>query len=139
MTDLERLEIVRRFQGGASCRAIARALRCDRKTVASVIHAYQQTRETPSSALPRGRARRSQLDAYGDVIAALLERYPDITAVRLQEELQAKGFTGGYTIIKDRLRLRPQPTRAPVVRFETGPGVHYGETGVMLRSARDPA
>jgi transposase len=124
MTELERLEIVRRVQGGASFRAIARALRIDRKTVASVMRAYQQRRETPSSALPRGRRRRSQLDAYTDVIAALLERYPDITAVRLQEELRGKGFTGGYTIIKDWLRrVRPQPTRAPVVRFETGPGV----------------
>lgn len=124
MTDLERLEIVRRVQGGASFRAVARALRIDRKTVASVMHAYHQTRETPSSALPRGRPRRSQLDAYADVIAGLLDRYPDITAVRLQEELRAKGFTGGYTIIKDRLRrVRPQPTRPPVVRFETGPGV----------------
>jgi transposase len=124
MRDIDRLEIVRRVQGGASLRAIARALGVDRKTVASVMHAYQQTRETPSSALPRGRTRRSQLDAYADVIAALLERYPDITAVRLHEELRAKGFSGGYTIIKDRLRrVRPQPTRAPVVRFETGPGV----------------
>src|SRR5262245_14751604 len=124
MREIDRLEIVRRFQGGASFRTIARALGVDRKTAASVIHTYQQTRETPSSALPRGRARRSQLDAYADVIAALLDRYPDITAVRLQEELRAKGFTGGYTIIKDRLRrVRPQPTRAPVVRFETGLGV----------------
>jgi transposase len=124
MTEIERLEIVRRFHAGASFRAIARALGIDRKTVASVIHAYQHHRETPSSALPRVRARRSLLDAYDAVVAALLDRYPDITAVRLQEELRAKGFTGGYTIVKDRLRrLRPHPTRAPVVRFETGPGV----------------
>ena len=80
MTELERLEIVRRFQGGASFRAIARTLKIDRKTVASVMHAYQQTRETPSSALPRGRARRSQLDAYGEVIAALLDRQPTMRA-----------------------------------------------------------
>jgi transposase len=124
MTELERLEIVRRFHAGASFRAIARALRVDRKTVAHVIHTYEQQRETPSLALPRPRLRRSQLDAYTDHITALLERYPDITAVRLDEELRAKGFTGGHTIVKDRLRaVRPQPTRAPVVRFETGPGV----------------
>ncbi len=124
MTEIERLEIVRRYHQGASFRAIARALRVDRKTVANVIHTYAQNRETPSSALPRPRGRCSQLDAYADEIAALLERYPDITAVRLDEELRAKGFTGGHTIVKDRLRqVRPRPTRAPVVRFETGPGV----------------
>ncbi len=124
MTELERLEIVRRVHAGASFRAIARALRVDRKTVAHVIHTYEQQREMPSSALPRPRPRRSQLDAYADHIAALIERYPDITAVRLDEELRAKGFTGGYTIVKERLRrLRPHATRAPVIRFETGPGV----------------
>jgi transposase len=124
MTELERLEIVRRFQGGASFRAIARAVHLDRKTVAAIIHTYERERVTPHSALPRPRVRRSQLDAYTDHITALLERYPDITAVRLDEELRAQGFTGGHTIVKDRLRaLRPQPTREPVVRFETGMGV----------------
>jgi len=124
MRDVDRLDIVRRFQGGASFRAIARALQIDRKTVADVIHRFERTRETPHSALPIPRVRRSQLDAYAADIAALLERYPDITAVRLHEELQAKGFTGGHTIVKDRLRrLRPTPAQAPVQRFETGPGV----------------
>ncbi|HEX4629106.1 MAG TPA: IS21 family transposase, partial [Gemmatimonadales bacterium] len=124
MTDLERLEIVRRFQGGASFRAIARALHLDRKTVAAIVHTYERARGAPHSALPSPRVRRSQLDAYADHLAALLERYPDITAVRLDEELRAKGFTGGHTIVKNRLRaLRPQPTQAPVVRFETGPGI----------------
>src|SRR6516225_8051220 len=139
ITDLQRVEMLRRFHGGASFRAIARALRIDRKTVADVIHTYERTRETPHSALPRVRVRRSQLDAHADHIAAVLERYPDITAVRLDEELRAKGFTGGHTIVKDRLRaLRPQPTREPVVRFETGMGVHYGKTGVMLSKGSIP-
>ncbi len=124
MTELERLEILRLRHGGASFRAIARVLRIDRKTVADVVHTYARTRDAPQSALPRLRSRRSQLDAYADQMAALIERYPDITAVRLDEELRAKGFTGGHTIVKDRLRrLRPRATQAPVMRFETGPGV----------------
>ena len=40
MTEAERLEIVRRFHGGASFRTIARMLRIDRKTVAAVIRTY---------------------------------------------------------------------------------------------------
>jgi len=55
MTELERLEIIRRFQGGASFRAMARALRIDRKTVAAIVHTYKLERVTPHSALPRAR------------------------------------------------------------------------------------
>jgi transposase len=124
MNEPERLEIIRRYHGGASFRAIARAMGIDRKTVAVVIRAYERERREPHSALPRVRSRRSKLDAYADRITALLGRYPDITAVRLDEELRAAGYKGGHTIVKERLReLRPHPTEAPVIRFETGLGV----------------
>jgi transposase len=124
MNDEVRAEILRRFYGGASYRRIARAVDVDRKTVSRVVAAHQAQRSEPHSALEPPVARPSLLDPYRQQIEDLLGRYPDLTAVRLHEELVACGFKGGYTIVRERLRtLRPRPTAEPVVRFETAPGV----------------
>lgn len=120
----ERLQVISCFYRGASYRSIARELGINRKTVAAVIRAHQEQRANPHLALAASVQRASLLDPFSDKIKDLLERYPDITAVRLYEELQAAGFKGRYTIVKERLRgLRLRPTSKPVMRFETGPGV----------------
>lgn len=127
MTEALRNEIVRRRQGGESQRQIARAVGVSRRTVRRVLARVEEERRgpAPASHLPKPAARRpSLLDAYEDFIRQLLERYPNMTATRVCEELRGRGFTGHYTIVRQRVRaLRPQPRREPVIRFETGPGL----------------
>ena len=122
MNEEIRNEIVRRRQGGASIRRIARDLNLARDTVQSVIRRWEAGRSGQGATVPATR-RPSLVDPFHDTIQQLLERYPEITIQRVLEELRLKGFTGGRSIVRERvLELRPRLTREPVVRFETSPG-----------------
>ncbi len=137
MNEAQRNEIIRLHHGGAAQRRIAKVLGVSRKSVARVIEEHGEGREkgVTSPDFPRAKARRaSKLDGFEEMMKELLARYPDLTAVRLHEELRAKGFDGRYSIVRDRLReIRPRPLCEPVQRFETAPGLHYVEQEVMLR------
>ncbi|MCU0872991.1 MAG: IS21 family transposase [Pirellulaceae bacterium] len=117
-------EIVRQFRGGSSLRAIARRLGISRYQVARVLAAHEAGRAQGVSQLPQAKSRRSScLDDYQQTLEQLLQRYSDITAVRMHEELQKLGFPGSYGTVKRQLRrLRGCPPREFVQRFETGPG-----------------
>jgi transposase len=120
MTELTRNEIVRRFRAGASIRRIARELGLARNTVSQALSQVEARRTGAGST---SRRRPCLLDSYEPVVRELLARYPDLNAVRLLEELRQRGFTGGYTVVRQRLReLRPHAAPAPVIRFETAPG-----------------
>jgi transposase len=118
-----RNEIIRRWQGGTSMRRLARELGLARDTVQNVIRRWQAARAgqaTEAGVRPR---RPSLVDPYQETIRQLLARYPDITTTRIFEELRAQGFTGGRSIVRERVQqMRPEPQPLPVQRFETPPG-----------------
>jgi transposase len=123
MNEELRNDIVRRRQGGASLRRIAKDLGVARDTVQGVIRRWEAARAGQDAATPLRARRPSLVDPFTDTIRQLLARYPDITSTRVFEELRSCGFTGGMSIVRERLlELRPQPLREPVVRFETPPG-----------------
>lgn len=113
---------------GMSRRAIARATGVSRNTVKLLLAAHDTEREAEHSALdtPKPRAPRpTKLDAFHGRIAALLEKYPDITAQRVYEILRDEhDFAGGYTgvkrfVRKARPKPKPKPSRVTPVH---GPG-----------------
>jgi transposase len=117
-------KIVALFHGGASVRRIAMSLGVSRRTVHRALGQVEQARGGVPERTPRAAtARASKLDAYEPAIADLLARYPGISVRRIHEELRPLGYTGGYTVLSERVRrLRPCPIVAPVRRFETAPG-----------------
>jgi transposase len=65
----------------------------------------------------------TKLDRYKPIIEARLAAYPELSAVRLLEEIRAAGYTGGYSQLTAFVqRVRPTPPPEPVIRFETPAG-----------------
>lgn len=124
MNQQQRSEVLRRWHAGQSGRQIAYELHMSRKSVAKVIAEHQQQRATGATDLPEPReARGSLIDPYEAKLRDYLARYPNISVVRLLEELRRHGYSGGYTVLRQRVkRLRQQSPRPPIQRFETGPG-----------------
>ena len=121
MTEQQRNTILSRWREGASLRQLARELHLARRTVRRVVAGVEAQRAGASPPRPH---RTQLLDAHEAVMRELLARYPDLTGVRLFEELRQRGYTGSYSTVRLRLReLRPRTSPRPVVRFETGPGV----------------
>ena len=76
-----------------------------------------RARYTPRPPVP------TKLDPFKPLLGQRLEDFPELTAMRLFDEIRAAGYAGGYSQLRDYVRtLRPAPAPEPVVRFETPPG-----------------
>jgi transposase len=123
-------EVVRRRVRGESIHGINRALGVSRKTIRRILREMDARRSAGDNVLTEGlRSRRaprpSKLDRYAQDIEALVTQYPDIHATRLHEELVARGFDGGYTIVREylkRLRAQKKPPKDSSVLVVTSPG-----------------
>ena len=115
-------EVVHRSNRGESKRRISIQLGVSRWKVTEVLRQYRKNREVPKpneplspdassqvasfdvashqDAIPQSlgrpvQKRNSKLDKFEPQILQLMDRYPSITVIRLQEELQSAGYTGG--------------------------------------------
>jgi transposase len=103
-------------------RGIAAELGLSRGAVRRALARVQAQREGRTALAPKARQRGSIVDAFEPILKELLAKYPNLTVERALQELRARGYTGGYTVVRQRVRLlRPRSAPAPVPRFETGP------------------
>ena len=143
MTEEVRHEIVQRRQSGQSLRAIAEELGISRGAVARALARVQAQRDGRAAPSPRSRPRKSIIDPFEPILKELLAKYPNLTTERALQELQARGFTGKYTVVRQRMALlRPRAAAPPVPRFETGPGAQaqmdYGVYDLDFNRAYHP-
>lgn len=101
-----------------SGRGIARRLHCSRHTVAAAL----QLQQPPAGTRTR---RASRLDPYVDQIQDLLAKHPDLSAVRIHEEIARAGYVGGTCILRRYLR-QVRPARGRVYQE-----VHYQPAQAM--------
>lgn len=94
------------YANGLSLRAVARKLGLSRNTVRRIL-GRGPVRRTTSPA-----KRDSMLDPYLPAIRKLLDDTPEMKATAVLERLRPLGFSGGITIVRDRLR-RLRPRRDP--------------------------
>lgn len=116
------------LEQGMSKSALARKLGIDRRSIYRWIEADQLDRDLDGEAV-QYRARPSvarKIDPYRGIIEHRLEQFPKLSSVRLYEELQAAGYLGGYTQLKEYVRTIRPVVVEPVIRFETPPG-HQGQ------------
>jgi transposase len=122
--EIRRLSEIEKLSG----HTIARRLHCSRHTVAAALKLQQP----PASQTAR---RASVLDPYVDRIKELLAKYPDLSAVRIREEIARgpEGYTGSTHALRRYLR-KVRPARGRVyqeVHYEPAQAmqVDWGECG----------
>lgn len=117
---------------GIAVRAIAKRLHMARKTVRKILGMHRAPPK-PAATEPRG----SILDPYEPAIRAVLDDTPEMLAPAVLERLRPLGYTGGVTILRDRLRrLRPRGLREAFLTLDFAPGeamqVDWADFGFAL-------
>ena len=88
---------------GCPIRELMRRFHMGRNTVRRILRKHGRQRDEGHDVLRKKLKRLSKLDAFTEDIEKILDKYPGITGVRVHEKLTEAGYTGGITILRERL------------------------------------
>ncbi len=132
VSDERKAEVLRlRYVEGLSTRAIAKKLSMSRRTVRGLLGEKKPRARTAPA------PRESILAPYEAAIRAELARTPELRAPAMLERLRLAGYTGGISVLRDRMRaLRPRPHAEVFSTFTTRPAerleVDWADLGYIL-------
>ena len=132
LSDERKAEVLRlRYVDGLSVRAIARRLSMARRTVRRLLGTERRAPRPPAP------ARTSILAPFEELIRTELRNTPELRAPAMLERLRPLGYTGGVTVLRDRMRkLRPRPHIEVFSSFTTRPAerleVDWANLGYLL-------
>lgn len=111
------------LEQGLPKRAVAQQLGISRDTLYRWITSGELDRDVDSGP-PRYGPRApvlTKLEPFKPIIETRLKALPELSAIRLLEEIRAGGYAGGYTQLKEFVRTLRRREQEPVIRFETPP------------------
>lgn len=116
---LQMAEVLRlHLTEGKGIRAIAKAMKLTRKKVRKLL-GLANGKHKPKPAQPRT----SILAPYDEEIRKTLDDCADMPAPAMLDRLRARGYQGGLTVVRQRLRLlRPRPKQEAYFTRSYGPG-----------------
>ncbi len=127
LTEEERLELIQRRTGGESIRSLSRSTGRSRNTVRKYLRSGGSISKRKAAT-----KKPEKLDPYKDHIASRLEQAADgPSAAILFREVQAMGYDGGLTRVKEFVRqsLRSRAQFLPAVQDGIGTGHPTGVFG----------
>jgi transposase len=122
--------IYKAFKETGTIRGTKRITGISRKAIRRELDRMSNPIPKASKSTPR----KSKLDPYKAKICYLIKE-KGLSAVRVQEEIIELGYDGGYSILKDYIRVnRPKSKKRPRPPIDHPPGEDYGKNVIMVRN-----
>src|SRR6056297_739512 len=118
LSEDDKQKIDKAFQKTGTIRGTRRLTGISRKAIRRAL----DDRGNPKPAAPAVKMRNSKLDPYKPKISHLIKE-KKLSAVRVLEEIQALGYDGGYSIVKEHVRtIRPKAAKIARPPIDHPPG-----------------
>lgn len=123
LIEMERRVLLRHYlEQGLRKSEIARQLGISRDTIYRMIREGELDRDPLEVSYGPRPPGPTKLDPFKDMLQVRLQEFPELSSVRLYDEIRAAGFTGSLTRLRAYVRtIRPKPPALPPVRYETEP------------------